>query len=186
MARSRNNMATHGLSGLVDWFVFRQWFGKTIVAKRPARNGKEPSEPVKLLRKKFKDAIRYAQSAIKDVLTKQYYESKAEPGQTGFNMACADYYTVPEIGEIDTSGYNGSAGSRIVVPVTEEFKIASVQVKISHDDGTLVEEGTAVMQNDDLHWVYTVSVSNASQPGDVITVTASDMAGNSISKPKTM
>jgi hypothetical protein len=186
MARSKNNIATHGLSGRVDWFVFKQWFGQTIVAKRPALNDQEPSEPVKLLRLKFKEAIRYAKAAIADAMNKQYYESKAEPGQSGFNMACADYYTVPEIGEIDTSGYNGSIGSRIGVPVAEVFKVASVQVKISREDGTLVEEGAAIKQDDDLHWEYTATVANASLNGDVITVTASDMAGNSIAKSKTM
>jgi hypothetical protein len=66
------------------------------------------------------------------------------------------------------------------------FKVASVHVKISHGDGTLVEEGAAIKQNDDLHWEYTATVANASLNGDVITVTASDMAGNSIAKSKTM
>ena len=38
MAKSRNNIVTHGMSGKIgDLLVFRQRFGKTIVGKIPNR-----------------------------------------------------------------------------------------------------------------------------------------------------
>jgi hypothetical protein len=77
-------------------------------------------------------------------------------------------------------------GSKIIVPVTEDFKIASVHVKIDNDDGSLVEEGAAVMMPDGIHWEYIASVLNGSLVGDEITITATDMAGNAIIKQKTM
>jgi hypothetical protein len=43
MAKSRNNVVTHGLSGLIgDLLVFRQRANKTIVANRPKLSAKLP------------------------------------------------------------------------------------------------------------------------------------------------
>jgi hypothetical protein len=186
MAKSKDNIATQGLSGRVAQFVFKQWFGRTVVGKPYKASTKEPKESVKQHRLKFKQAILYAKTVLTDAVKKAFYESKAEPGQTAFNMACADFFSMPEIGEIDTSGYSGSIGSRIVVPVTEDLGVLSVDVRIANDDGSLVEEGAAIMEANGVNWVYTATVLNNSISGDVITVTAKDRAGNSTDKQKTI
>jgi hypothetical protein len=177
MAKSEN-ILTHGLRGRVDGFVFRQRSGRTFVSKRPKGGSGPPSEAQLSMRSRFKDAVAYAKAAIADAATKLFYGSKAKPWQTAYNVAFGDFFNTPEIGGIDTSAYDGSTGSRITVPVTDDGKVVSVQVKIQKGDGTVVEEGDAVLR-DGLHWVFTATALNNSLPGSLVTITAFDLPGHS-------
>ena len=50
MAKSRNNVVTHGLSGLIgDLLVFRQRANETIVANRPKLSTKLPEAGGRLI-----------------------------------------------------------------------------------------------------------------------------------------
>src|SRR6266404_2572547 len=168
MAKSKNNIATHGLSGRVDQLVFTQRFGKTVVGKTP-RHPTSVSTAQEQVRLHFREAAIYAKAATADPAIKQFYKSKAEPGQSAFNMAFADFFNRPEIGEIDSTSYAGQPGGRIIIPVTDDFKVASVSVKIENQDGSLVEQGDAILQADGLHWLYTSTKSNALLTGGMIT-----------------
>ncbi|RYZ18452.1 MAG: hypothetical protein EOP49_49605, partial [Sphingobacteriales bacterium] len=174
MARSKNNIATQGLSGSIDQFVFRQLHGKTVVAKRP-----KTSESVKpaqqVVRNIFKMATIYAKNALSNPVLLQFYRSKARKGQSPYNMALADYCKPPEIGDIDASSYNGSIGSTIKVVVTDNGKVESVKLKIQK--GSLIEEGDAVLQSDGLTWMFTTTVANSTLNGTIISVDATDLAG---------
>lgn len=185
MGRSRNNIATEGLSGRIDQFVYRQWFGKTIVGKKP-RHSDVVSAAQLNIRLTFKDAVIYAKAALTDIATKLAYKRKAKPGQTAFNMALADFFKLPEIRDIDTGNYNSQQGSSIKIAATDDFKVTAVQVKIEKLNGTLVEEGSATALPDGLHWLYNASVLNGTVTGNIITVTATDMPGHSIVKQKTV
>jgi len=185
MAKSKNNIATHGLSGQVDQLVFRQWFGKTIVGKT-SRHSTSVSAAQEQVRLTFRQATTYAKAAITDNAIRLLYKSKAEPGQSAYNMAVADFFKPPEIGEIDSTGYTGQTGSKIIAAVTDDVKVASVSVKIENPDGSLVEQGDAVLQTDGLHWMYNCTSLNASLTGDIITVTALDLPGHPSVKQKTI
>ncbi|MFD1630248.1 hypothetical protein [Pseudopedobacter beijingensis] len=57
MALSNRNIITQGLSGLVgNSLVFRQRFGKTVVANAPSKPRKSPSKAMLKSRYKFKQA----------------------------------------------------------------------------------------------------------------------------------
>ena len=57
MAKSVNNIITHGLSGKIgDLLVFKQVDGKTIVSKAPRKSNTE-TEKQKQHRAKFQEAI---------------------------------------------------------------------------------------------------------------------------------
>ncbi|HEY0059412.1 MAG TPA: hypothetical protein VGB56_09760 [Flavisolibacter sp.] len=178
MARSNNNIATHGLSGKVGQLVFRQRNGRTFVSKVPRAQG-PPSEAQLDLRSRFRQAVLYARTAVADAATKLFYTSRVKPWQTAYNVAFSDFFKTPQIGDIDASAYNGTAGSLITVPVTDDGKVVLVKVKIQKGDGTLVEEGDAVLQVNGLHWVFTAAAPNNSLPGSLITITAFDLPGHS-------
>jgi hypothetical protein len=93
-------------------------------------------------------------------------------------VAVADYFNAPQIELIDPGRYSGAVGSTITVTVTDDFAVSSVYVKIENMDGTLVEEGEAILESSGIEWVYTATVANESLSGDKITVTAYDMPGN--------
>jgi hypothetical protein len=180
MAQSKKNIATEGLSGQVGNFVFRRRKSddKIFVARKPVRNEEEPSEAQKAAQRRFQRGILYGKSAIADPEKKATYAAKATGGRSAFNVAVADYFNAPQIELIDPGRYSGAVGSTITVTVTDDFTVSSVHVKIENMDGTLVEEGEAVLESSGIEWVYTATVANESLSGDKITVTAYDMPGN--------
>ena len=167
-----------GMSGLLyDMLVFRQLNDKTVATKRAVRVA-EYSDKQKGIWAKFKQAAAYAKGAISDPIVKAAYKALAPNGQSAYNMAFADFFTPPVVDEPDTSAYTGAVGGKIKVPVTDDYKVVSVEVKISKADGTLIENGPAIADVDGLHWIYTATQANAALAGTKITVTAKDVPAN--------
>lgn len=184
MARSRNNIATSGLSGQVGEFVFTQHFGKTVVGK-PHRK-RAVTDSMKTINAIFKQAAAWAKAILTDASIKQLYQSKAKPGQTPYNLAVADFFRPPEIGEIDSSGYNGSVGSKISVPIQDGGRVVSVKLMISKANGSLLEQGDAQLQPDGLHWLYTATTANSNPSGCIVKIIAYDLPGHPSEKQKTL
>jgi len=184
MSQSKNNIVTEGLSGKLYQLVFKQWFGKTIVAKRPRTVSTVTANQL-TIRESFKAAAMYAKAAMSNAATKLAYKAKAKPGQTAFNMAIADFFKPPSIGTIDTSTYSSQAGSSISIEASDDFKVVSVNVKIEKANGSLIEQGSASLSSDGLHWLYTATATG-NITGNVISVTATDLPGNAIVKQQTV
>ncbi|MFT3751831.1 MAG: hypothetical protein QM800_02785 [Paludibacter sp.] len=184
MGESKNNLATEGLSGQVGNLVFRRRKedGKVFVSVHPSPYEGEPSEAQQKVNLKFQEAVIYGKSVIADPAMKALYGEKAAAGQSAYNVAVADYFSAPDITEVDLSGYTGEAGSVIKVKAVDNFKVTRVQVRIAGVDGALVEEGDAVLHADGLSWMYTATQKNESPTGDKITVTAWDMPSHSTAK----
>jgi len=179
MAKSKNNVITHGLSGKIgDMLVFTQRAGKTIVGKIPDRSTVAPSDKQQKVNKKFQEAIIYAKAAIQDPATKAAYAAAAKGGQNAFNVAVADLFNAPDIESIDLSGYTGKVGDKIMILATDDFKVTAVSVEIYNADGSLVEKGPAVADAAGNHFTYTATTVNAALTGDKIVIKASDLPGN--------
>ena len=91
-----------------------------------------------------------------------------------------DYLNAPEISNVNTSGYSGNAGNKILVHATDDFSVESVTVRIELADGTLVEEGAATELP--FHWEYVATAANAALGGTKIMVTAKDLPQNETEK----
>jgi hypothetical protein len=79
-----------------------------------------------------------------------------------------------------SSIYNGRAGDLIIVRATDNFKVAGVVVSIHNQAGGLIEEGDAIMQeNEEMEWLYNVHQNNLYYSGSTITAVAIDLPGNS-------
>ncbi|MDR1527008.1 MAG: hypothetical protein LBS46_04965 [Dysgonamonadaceae bacterium] len=64
MAKQERNVVTNGLSGKIGGLlVFRQKYGKTIVAKAPVRSGKA-SKKQTAHRQRFQQAVIYAKATV--------------------------------------------------------------------------------------------------------------------------
>jgi len=188
MGVSKNNLAIEGLSGQVGNLVFRRRKadGKVFVSGHPAEHEGVPSEAVQKVNVKFQEAVIYGKSAISDPAIKALYTEKASAGQSAYNVAVADYFSAPDIKEVDLSAYTGAVGSTIKIKAIDDFKVAKVFVRIATTDGSLIEEGNAVLQADGLYWLYTATQLNNSPAGDKITVTAWDLPNNSAVKEKVL
>lgn len=180
MARSRNNVVTHGLSGLIgDLLVFRQKANKTYVANKPRPSSKAPTTVQMEIRERFKRATRYAKSALNDLVLKAAYVLSAKPGQSAHNVAFVDYQKSPEFYEdMDLTTYTGVVDDKIIVSVIDDFKVKTVHVEIKAPGGAVLEEGFAVQDENELDWVYTVIAANSELPGTQIIFTAKDYPGN--------
>ena len=184
--KSSENFATEGLSGTYKQVVFSQKNGQTVVGKRPKRRAGTLPAIQQSINAMFKKAVIYAKSVLTDLAMKAAYKAKAKRGQSAFNVAIADFFKLPEIGEIDSGGYNGQVGGTLLATVTDDFKVASVKVRIEKADGSLIEDGVANLLPDGLNWMYVSTVRNDSLAGTKISFTATDLPGHSISKLKTL
>lgn len=177
MAKSENNVLTHGLSGKIgDLLVFRNVNGKTIVSKAPAKSSKAPSEKQMEHRENFQEAVIYGNSVRLTPELKALYESSLQEGQTLYRVALADFMKAPKIKEVNMDEYTGLKGSRIVIRAIDDFMVKEVVVAIYATDATLVEQGFAAKHINGLDWIYTATQNN--QVGAKIVITASDIPGN--------
>ena len=178
MAKVKNNVVMHGMSGLLyDMLVFRQLNDQTIAAKRGVRVAAY-SDKQKDIWAKFRLAAAYAKGANNDPVLKAIYKALAGKGQSAYNAAFADYFTVPVIADPDTTAYTGAIGGKIKIPATDDYKVVSVEVRLFKADGTPIESGLAIADPDGLHWVYTATQANAAIAGTKVTMIAKDTPAN--------
>lgn len=181
-----NNIVTEGLSGSMKQLVFRQMHGKTVVASRPRKRKGVMSTLQQQVQFTFKQAAIYARNILQDAAIYAEYLSKASPGVSPFNLAIADFFRVPVVGDIDSSNYTGAVGSTLSAVVMDDFRLIGVKARIQKANGELLEEGNAVLQQNGLNWLYTCTAANSSIEGSVITFTATDLPGHSIANRKTL
>ncbi|TXF79239.1 hypothetical protein [Chryseobacterium sp.] len=189
MAKSKNNVVTHGLSGKVgDILVFRQLHGETVVAKAPRQKTAEDTPKQKAHKLKFQEAVVYGKSSLADPVTKELYRDRAEAdpdkGLSAYTVAVADFLNAPEITEIDISDYNGKSGDMIRIKVTDDFDVKTVTVRIENADGTLVEEGAALEAG--ITWDYTATKNSTDLSGAKIIVRATDLPDNLTEKTENL
>jgi hypothetical protein len=178
MAKGKN-ILLHGFSGKIgDLLVIRQVGDKTILSKAPDKRDKEPTEAQKAQRKKFQEATIYAKATLKNEALKEEYQAKAKGQRSAYHIAVADFLKAPDIDEIDMNNYTGQTGDTIRIRAIDDFKVEQVQVSIMNADGTLVEEGDAILAENELDWIYTATADNTDLEGDKIIVRVSDKPGN--------
>ncbi|MDR1171614.1 MAG: hypothetical protein LBL24_04080 [Bacteroidales bacterium] len=179
MAKQKGNVVTHGLSGKIgDLLVFRQVDGKTVISKVP-EPPKKVSEKQAEQRRRFRQAVIYARSAVESPETKEVYDKIAgKKGKTPFIAAVADFLHVPEIRRIDLSDYSGQAGDTIRIEVEDDAMIKYVRVGIIAADGTVIEEGPATPDISGYLWTYAAKQDNNLFHYGKIVVSVSDLPGN--------
>ncbi|WP_207425062.1 hypothetical protein [Pedobacter sp. SYSU D00535] len=187
MAKSKNNILTHGLSGLVgDLVVFRQRNGATIVANKPKQSTVPLSPEQILARKRFRSASAYAKAVVDDAAKSAIYQTSLKRGSSIYVMAVTDYLTPPEIDDINLLGYSGNIGQQIILNALDDFTVTSVRVEIKNADGTVLEEGAAAQVGGSLQWIYTATKKNNTLPGSTIKITATDVPGNQTERVVTL
>ncbi|MDR2906388.1 MAG: hypothetical protein LBU91_00140 [Bacteroidales bacterium] len=176
MAKSKNNVLTHGLSGKIgDLIVFSQRNGKTVVSAAPRKSEKEETEKQKEHRRRFQKATLYAKAAR---LEDHYLDAAEREDKSAYNVAIADFFNAPDIEKIDLAGYSGKVNDEIIITVLDDFQVKEVMVRITNSDGTVVEEGPARQTEIPYEFLFTASNVNDNLEGDKIEVFASDTPGN--------
>jgi hypothetical protein len=184
MAKSVENIFTEGISGTIaKKMTMRQVKGDTVIGRKN-RGSKSPiTEKQQEVRYKFRDASDYVASVMEDPDTKAAYAAAAAKiGISAFNLAQRDAFQSPVISRILTGKYKGQPGDIITIKAFAPFKVVSVKVVILSADGTLLEEGEAVLGKRE--WHYTVTEGSPTLLGNRIIVTAANLPGNETVKEK--
>jgi hypothetical protein len=181
MANSNNSVITGKFRGTIGKeLVFREWDGKTVVAKAPkARTG--PATPAQLkIQENFTLAAKYATSVMEgtDQGIKDAYTARLNPRQNLFSRAVADFMSPPVVKTIGTSAYTGVIGSTITIRAVDDFRVTGVLVEIFAASGTLLEKGNAMQLTNGVDWIYTATLANATLTGSKINAIATDVPGN--------
>ncbi len=181
MANSNNSVITGKFRGTIGKeLVFREWDGKTVVAKAPkARTGPGTAAQLKI-QENFTLAAKYARS-VKDGTDqgiRDAYTAALKPRQNLFSRAVADFMSPPVVKSIDTSAYSGVVGSAFKIRAVDDFRVTGVQVEIFTASGTLLEKGNAVQSTNGVDWIYTATLANATLTGSKINAIATDVPGN--------
>lgn len=181
MAHSNNSVVTGRFQGtLGKEIVFRDWDGKTVVAKAPKRRKGQPTPEQAETQEKFLLASRYAKAVItgQDPGIRDAYGAVLKPRQNIYSRALEDFISPPKVVSITTSDYTGAVGNKIKVRATDDFRVTVVIVEIRTANGTLLERGNAVLQANGLDWIYTATQANNPLAGSKIKAIATDVPGN--------
>jgi hypothetical protein len=181
MANSNNSVITGKFRGTIGKeLVFREWDGKTVVAKAPkARTGPATAAQLKI-QENFMLAAKYATSVKEgtDQGIRDAYSAALKPRQNLFSRAVADFMSPPVVKTIGSSAYTGVVGSTITIRAVDDFRVTGVLVEIFAVSGTLLEKGNAVQQTNGIDWTYTTTQANAVLAGSKISAIATDVPGN--------
>lgn len=180
MSKIQNNPLLKGASGMLGKVVvYREVRGKVIMANRPKKSA-TLSEHQEASKSRFLKAVQYARKQLATEQTKAEYATGITLSKhSAYLVAVTDYLTSPQVNVIDASLYKGIAGNTITVRATDDFKVAKVEVMIIGSNGTLIEQGQAVLQPDTFdEWIYTITNANAALTGTKIIASATDKPGN--------
>ncbi len=181
MAHVNNSIITGKFRGLLGKeLVFRDWAGKTIVAKAPKSRKGAPSAAQAELQERFLLASRYAKAIVSnaDQSMAEGYATVLRPRQNVYSRAVEDFMSSPVVKNIDSRNYTGNIGDTITVRAIDDFRVVSVRVEIYAADGLLLELANAVQDTNGIDWTYTVSEVNNGLAGSKITAIATDVPGN--------
>lgn len=183
MAKSpMETMVGREVRGRVDNVVYRKLLGEMILARRPRKFEKPPTDVQLGVRERFRLASAYAKGVIRDPARKQpYLDYVAEHNLTTarlFSIIARDFLRAPTVPDIHTDGYHRQPGGEIRLTVIDDTKVTGVTVSISRQsDGHVLESGTATYRSP--YWYYVATtVAPAAPEMLVIKVTATDLAGN--------
>jgi hypothetical protein len=180
MAHSNEGIIAGKLRGLLGKeLVFRNWEGKTVVAKAPkARSNKDLTPGQQETQEKFLLASRYAKAVLQDPAMKDGYAAVLKPRQNVYARAVTDFLSAPVIKTLNTQNYTGAVGDQILVRAYDDFRVTGVRVEIYAADGILLEQGAAIAQLNGLDWSYTAMQTNAALTGSTVKAIATDVPGN--------
>jgi hypothetical protein len=92
MAYSTHSLLLHNLRGqLGKQIVVKQYGKKTVVTAYPDMSGIKPSTLQKQKRKRFADAVAYAQSILYDPARKAAYARKLKKGERVYTAAIKEW-----------------------------------------------------------------------------------------------
>lgn len=185
MAKAKFNPLLEALAGVLGDVVIKRYGRKFVIAKKPVFTHRIFSAAQKQNQGRFKEAAKYAVTALGDSETSEAYREEAKRcGTTARSIAVRDYLNMPQVEDIDLRAFDGRTKGKILVRASDDVAVMRVEVTISDQEGNVLEQGPAELLAGKI-WKY---VSTISVPaGTTVTVGASafDRPGHSGTLQKT-
>lgn len=167
-----------GFRGRFGDLVYRKVGDSTIATPRP-RKARFTTDAQTATRSKFQLASKYAKTQMDNAVIKELYRKAVDKkNRSPYLVAISDYMIRPVIHMINTSAYTGRVNQRILIDASDNFKVASVKIRIVDESGEVIEQGVADEHN--LHrneWIYITTANNSTGKGNIV-VEVRDLAGN--------
>ena len=167
---------TRKTRGKIGNLVYRVWRGTTIVSKLPDYRNMKWSKAQKKQRKRFSEAMHWAQSVLLDPGKMKYYTRLAKGKMSPYNAAVQDYLDKPYIYKFNVSKYNGRAGNTIKFGAHKDYGIEKVVVGIVNAQGYELESNVAIELNDG-YLGFTASENNPLWQSGGVTFSITDSLG---------
>jgi hypothetical protein len=175
MASANNSLVVGKLQGMIGKeIVFRDWEGKTVVAKAPRSPKGQPNANQLRIRESF----RYAKQVLKNPELAEAYRAVLKPRQSVLSRALQDFVTPPRVISFHTREYRGLVGNPILIRALDDFEVKEIYVEIYDAAGVLLEEGKAQPVDGSDQWIYTATVANSQVAGSILKAIAVDLPGN--------
>ncbi len=115
-----------------------------------------------------------------------HYQKRAllEGLSNAYTAAIKDYLNAPSLNSIDTDYYKGLVGDIIWIIAQDDFKNLSMIVILQKADGSIIETGSAVLE--DGRWKFVATQTNAALPGTKVIATATDRSGKQATLEKVL
>jgi hypothetical protein len=177
MARVVNNMITRGTTGTLGGVYYRIINGKTFISKMPVRRCPR-SKNQKKSSIKFKKAVRYALTAMKNPEVCQIYK-EASSGMTNVYLtAIGDYMKPPVVEEIDILNHTAVTPGHICILIKNIVQVKEVSVTVISSDGFVIASGQARPALGKNIWTYINFYPETEPRGFSVKAVATDLAGN--------
>jgi hypothetical protein len=184
MAKLNFNPWLDDVRGTYGRLVFKQHYGRMIVARKPALSGLPPTEPQVRQRERFAAANKYATAVLADAGRRAPYVEAAKARNVNpFGLAMGDFLNLPEVKEIDLAEYFGRVGDPIKITAVDDFGLVAVKVTIRNEAGTTLEQGLATEVDD--RWVYRATTVAPSDQTLTIEAEAKDRPGHERARSET-
>jgi hypothetical protein len=179
MAHSNNSVITGKLKGSIGKeLVFREWAGKTVVAKSPKARTGAPTEAQAKTQENFLLASRYAKSIVNDPEMVAGYTAALRPRQNVYSRALEDFINPPVVTKITTRDYSGAVGDTLTIRAKDDFRVVTVLVEIYTPEGSILEKGECTQNKNGVDFTYTAKLANPALAGSKVKAIAFDVPGN--------
>jgi hypothetical protein len=178
MAKVKLNPGLEQIRGQVGDLVFKHYGDEMIVGCKPDRTGIQPTEAQLEHQERFRQAVLYGRLVMADPDMRAAYEKAAKTkGKPLFSLTVADFFNAPVVDEVDLSNYSGAVGDTIMVRAHDDFKVSSLLVAISDNNGEIESGQAEETPPSGGRWVYTTTQAVAQGTTVRIAVMATDQPG---------
>jgi hypothetical protein len=173
------NETINGYRGSIGKLVFKKYRGRTIICRKGVIT-KPPTAAQLASRADFREASEFAKSIKVNPALLAFYEPIAKQREVTVRVvAMGDYLKKPTLKPLNFSNYKGQVGDVIEIRAEDDLGLAELHVKIVAKDGTSIESGLAVEENERSgKWLYTATAPVPRGNEVFIEVKGLDHAGN--------